>query len=140
MRFLSLYFQSPSSVDFIYVGMVALFFLVAYRMSKLKGNLGLLGSSALVFFPAYSIAGYLFFLLFKGLGVIPALIGTACLILFLPFFVMSFSLFFEHGSGRKCFELPKKAKDFIQPSIYSLLFLGALFVFLYLMFLSMTQH
>ncbi len=133
-------FQSPSSVDFFYLALVAILILIAYCMSRLKGNLGFFGSCGLAFFPAYSIAGYLFFLLIKGLGIVPALIGATCLILFLPFFVMSFSLFFENGSERKCFALPKKAKNFILPSIYSLLFLGAFFGFFYLVFLSITAH
>lgn len=138
MKFFSIsLFQPPSAEDFFYVGMVAIFILLAYRISKLKSNLGLFGSCGLVCFPVYGIAGYLFFLLFKSLGIIPALIGTACLMLFVPFFIMSFSLFFERGLKKKCFTLPK---DLIQPSLYSLLFLGAIFIFFYLFFLSITHQ
>ena len=129
--------QPPSMADFYYLGLVVVLIFAAYLFSKQRGNLGLFGNCGLVFFPVYSLAGYLFFLLFKSLGIFTALVGTTCLILFLPFFVMSFSLFFEHGPKRKCFQLPKKAKQFIQPSIYSLLFLGTLFWFLYLVLLSM---
>lgn len=65
MGSLNLYFQSPSEVDFIYVGMVTIFIVIAYRMSKLKGNLGLFRNSALVFFPLYSVVGYFFFFSLK---------------------------------------------------------------------------
>ena len=123
----SLPLQSPSTLDLLYLALVGIFMLAAYLLSKLKGNLSLLGHYGLCFFWIFGIAGYLPFLFFKGLGIIAALIGTAGFILFFPFFVMAFSLFLEYAIPSKNSKLKKKY--LLQASIYSLLCLGAFFLF-----------
>jgi hypothetical protein len=93
--------QLPSHIDFVYLGLVVLLFLLGWLLSKLKGNIQGLGHCLILFAPIYGIVGYFIFLILKKLGLVESLIGMVCFIRILPLFVVSFSLIVEHSPSWK---------------------------------------
>ncbi len=129
-------FQSPSLIDFWYLGLVCILFLAAWGLSKLKGGFGglqLLGSSGLIFSPIYGAVGYFGFLILKKFGLVEALTGMTCFILLLPLFVVNFALIAEHIPSWKDLSVKQMPVHLLEVFVFTSLLMGAGFYFFYLL-------
>lgn len=130
--------QGPSILDFYYLGLIATLAVVSYLMSRLKGNLRDFGRIELLLLSLLSIPGYFFFLLLKILGFVTALIGSACLMLHFPFLIISISMFFEKGNGKKFLSIHNKVRSLIMPCVL-LLFVSMVSISYFLFCLSLIE-